>query len=135
LGTSAGTEDRTGQLHDERHLVGKRHGGRVEGHGITSGQEASVLEGLDLITTLVRKAGDRITIMPGGGITERNIAKIVAQSGVREVHLVGTTSVPSQMQYRNQHVFMGGELRPPEYSRQVTDPNRIQTFVQLVTSS
>ena len=49
---------------------------------LTSGQESSVLEGLDLIVDLVRVAGERIIVMPGGGITERNIAKIVATSGV-----------------------------------------------------
>ena len=74
---------------------------------LTSGQENSVLEGLDLITDLVRQAGDRIIIMPGGGITERNIGKIVAQSGVKEVHAVGTLSVDSSMQHRNSHVSHG----------------------------
>lgn len=90
---------------------------------LTSGQERSVLEGLDLIADLVRVAGDRI-IMPGGG-TERNITKVVAQSNVREVHVAGATAVESRMHYRNQRVFMGGELRPPEYTRFITDPARI----------
>ena len=40
---------------------------------LTSGQEASVLEGLPLIVELIERAGDRIVIMPGGGITARNI--------------------------------------------------------------
>ncbi|MCA9957355.1 MAG: copper homeostasis protein CutC, partial [Anaerolineales bacterium] len=44
---------------------------------LTSGQEASVLEGLPLITELVRRAGDRIIVMPGGGITPRNVDRIV----------------------------------------------------------
>jgi copper homeostasis protein len=97
---------------------------------LTSGQENSVLEGLDLITALVRQAGDRIIIMPGGGITERNIGKIVAQSGVKEVHAVGTRSVDSAMQYRNSTVFMGGELRPPEFTRMVTDADRVKALRQ-----
>src|SRR5215211_4294364 len=92
---------------------------------LTSGQEPSVIEGLDLIAELVQLAGDRVIIMPGGG-TERNISKVVTRSGVREVHVTGTTSVESAMQFRNQRVFMGGELRPPEYSRLSTDPERIR---------
>jgi copper homeostasis protein len=92
---------------------------------LTSGQEPSVIEGLDLIAELARRAGDRVIIMPGGG-TERNIKKVVARSGVREVHVVGTTSVESPMRFRNQRVFMGGELRPPEYARLTTDPERIR---------
>jgi len=97
---------------------------------LTSGQENSVLEGLDLIAALVRQAGDRIIIMPGGGITERNIGKIVAQSGVKEVHAVGTRSADSSMQHRNSHVFMGGELRPPEFTRLVTDADRVKALRQ-----
>ena len=97
---------------------------------LTSGQEVSVLEGLDLITDLVRKAGNRVIIMPGGGITERNINKIVAQSGVKEVHVVGAISAESQMRYRKPHIFMGGELRPPEFSRMVTNAGRVNELVR-----
>lgn len=99
---------------------------------LTSGQESSVLEGLDLITQLVKTAGDRIIIMPGGGITERNIGKIVAQSGVKEVHVVGTVGVDSPMRFRNPRVFMGGELRPPEFARLVTDADRVKAFRRAV---
>jgi copper homeostasis protein len=99
---------------------------------LTSGQEPSVLEGLDLIADLVQRAGDRVIIMPGGG-TERNIQKVVARSGVREVHVTGTTSVESSMRFRNQRVFMGGELRPPEYTRLTTDPERIRQLRGEVT--
>lgn len=98
---------------------------------LTSGQEVSVLEGLDLIADLVRIAGDRIVVMPGGGITERNIAKITARSGVREVHVSGTTAVESAMHYRNQRVFMGRALRPPEYTRFSTDAARIGELRRL----
>ena len=94
---------------------------------LTSGQEPSVIEGLDLIAELVQIAGDRVIIMPGGG-TERNVNKVVTRSGVREIHVTGTTSVESAMQFRNQRVFMGGELRPPEYARLTTDPEKISAL-------
>lgn len=96
---------------------------------LTSGQESSALEGIDLITTLVQQAGDRIIIMPGGGINERNIGKIVAHSGVKEIHLSARSTVESAMQYRRSHVFMGGTLRPPEFSRQTTDSARVNAIV------
>jgi copper homeostasis protein len=99
---------------------------------LTSGQEPSVLEGLDLIVDLVRAAGEQIIVMPGAGVTERNIRKIVAASGVREVHVYAPVSVPSQMVYRNPRVYMGGELRPPEYSVSVTDAGRIRAFLEAV---
>ena len=53
---------------------------------LTSGQEASVLEGLPLITELVKRAGDRIIVMPGGGITPRNVERIVSAARPREIH-------------------------------------------------
>lgn len=99
---------------------------------LTSGQEISALEGLDLISDLVRQAGDRIIVMPGGGITERNIAKIIDQSRAKEVHVVGTVSQESRMTYRNPNVFMGGELRPPEFKRMVTDAGRVRKFRQAL---
>jgi copper homeostasis protein len=99
---------------------------------LTSGQESSVLEGLDLITDLVRKAGDRIIVMPGAGITERNAKTIVERSGAKEVHVAAPMSVESRMRYRNVRCFMGGELRPPEFTLTTTDPNRIQAFVRAV---
>jgi copper homeostasis protein len=92
---------------------------------LTTGQEPSILEGLDLVTDLVRRAGDRIVVMPGGG-NERNIAKVAAATGAREFHVTGTTSISSLMTHRNPRVFMGGELRPPEYDRRVTDPESIR---------
>ncbi len=99
---------------------------------LTTGQESSALEGLDLITDLVQTAADRIIIMPGGG-TVRSVQKVVAHSGVKEFHLLGTVSVDSPMRHRNPRVFMGGELRPPEFTRVVTDANRVRAFRQAVS--
>src|SRR5436853_2466100 len=53
---------------------------------LPSGQEASVLEGLPLVAELVRRAGGRIIVMPGGGITARNADRIVAAAKPREIH-------------------------------------------------
>lgn len=101
---------------------------------LTSGQESSALEGLDLITALVQQAGNRIIVMPGGGVNDRNIHKIVQQSGVREIHLSARSSVESAMHYRRSHVFMGGTLRPPEFSRQVADSEQIRSIISRFPS-
>ena len=97
---------------------------------LTSGQENSVLEGLDLITELVQRAGNRVIIMPGAGITERNIARIVAQSRAKEVHIYAPAVAESRMTFRNTRCFMGGELRPEEFALTITDPDRIGTFLR-----
>lgn len=84
---------------------------------LTSGQEASVLDGLPCIVELVQRAGRRIIVMPGGGITSRNVERIVAAAKPREIHFAALEPVESAMRFRRPHVFMGGELRPPEYDR------------------
>lgn len=86
---------------------------------LTSGHEPSVLEGLDLIAELVARAAGRIIVMPGGGITDRNIARIRAKVPTSEMHFAGGEPVESRMRFRNPRVFMGGTLRPPEYALDV----------------
>ncbi|NJN96045.1 MAG: copper homeostasis protein CutC [Anaerolineales bacterium] len=103
---------------------------------LTTGQESSALEGLDLITELVQQAADRIIIMPGlsSGVSERTVRKIVGQSGVKEVHTGAGVVVESQMTYRNPRSFMGGELRPPEFALTSTSARRVSEFVKAVRS-
>jgi copper homeostasis protein len=95
---------------------------------LTSGQEPSALEGLELITELIARAANRIIIMPGCGFTTRNIGRIIAQCGAREVHVTGFAPIESPMQFRNDRVFMGGELRPLEYTRMVTDAAKVKAL-------
>jgi copper homeostasis protein len=100
---------------------------------LTSGQEATVLEGLPLIAELVRRAGKRIIVMPGGGITARNAGRIVAAAKPREMHFTALEPAGGGMQFRRHHVFMGGELRPPEYDRLVTSADSIRSVMAKVS--
>ncbi len=95
---------------------------------LTSGQEESVIEGLELIRDLNAKAGDRLIIMPGGGITPRNLPKLVQETGVKEVHFAAMKTVTSGMTFRNPRVYMGGTLRPPEYEGEVADAEVIASM-------
>ena len=96
---------------------------------LTSGQEASVLEGLPLIVELTERAGERIVIMPGGGITGRNIDRILAAARPREIHFAALEPSASGMRFRRPHVFMGGELRPPEYDRLDTSAASVRAVI------
>jgi copper homeostasis protein len=95
---------------------------------LTSGQEATAFEGLDTIRELVERAGERIIVMGCGGLNERNTAKFVAQTGVREVHMTAFGETVSGMRHRNERVFMGGTLRPPEFARSVTSPETVASI-------
>ncbi|HZR17299.1 MAG TPA: copper homeostasis protein CutC [Verrucomicrobiae bacterium] len=100
---------------------------------LTSGQEASCLEGLDLIASLEKQAAGRIIVMPGGGITPRNVSRIIAGTGVKEVHLSARAAAESGMEYRNSRVFMGGTLRPAEFSWKATDEGIVRGVVNAVS--
>jgi copper homeostasis protein len=102
---------------------------------LTSGQEATVLEGLPLLVELMRCAGDRIIIMPGGGITVRNAERIVAALSPTEMHFAALEPAPSAMKNRRGYVYMGGELRPPEYDRAVTSAATIRAIMTASSSS
>jgi copper homeostasis protein len=101
---------------------------------LTSGLEPTALEGADTIAQLNHQAAGRIIIMPGGGIHERNIAKIVRQTGADEIHMSGRHTVESQMRYRNNRVFLGGTLHQPEYSQQITSAARISASLAALQS-
>jgi copper homeostasis protein len=94
---------------------------------LTSGQEATCLEGSETLAALVRQAAGRIGVMAGGGITPRNVRRIVELTGVTEVHLSARQGVESAMSYRNVRCFMGGTLRPPEFSRKTTQAAIVQS--------
>ncbi len=96
---------------------------------LSSGQAETVLEGLPLLAELTGQAGDRIIVMPGGGITERNIGRIVAALHPREVHFAALEPQASAMRARRADVFMGGTLRPPEYERLVTSTAAVQRIL------
>jgi copper homeostasis protein len=99
---------------------------------LTSGQEATAVEGLDLLAALVRHAAGRISIMACGNLNERNLKKVIDATGVREVHFTAFGETPSEMRYRNDRVFMGGTLRPPEYLRSITDADKVGAAIKSI---
>ena len=79
---------------------------------LTSGCRPTAMEGADLLASLVKKAGERIIIMPGCGVNEGNIAEIARLSGAREFHFSAREPVESGMLFRNPDVAMGSEEDP-----------------------
>jgi copper homeostasis protein len=100
---------------------------------LTSGQEPTVWDGVDLIAELVRRAGPTIIVMPGGGITDRNIGRIVQATGVTEVHFGCGAPAEGRMTFRNPRVFMGGTLRPPEYTLEIARADDVARFIAAAT--
>ena len=95
---------------------------------LTTGQEATALDGLPLLSLLMDQARGRIGIMPGG-MTPKNVGRIVAALRPAEVHFAALVSSPSAMRVRRDGVYMGGELRPPEYDRPATSEALIRAVI------
>lgn len=96
---------------------------------LTSGQQPSVPEGVELIRELVELADGRISVMPGCGINEANARDVVDKTGVKEIHFTAFSQHDSGMTYRNPRPFMGSVEIPGEYDLQLTDPERVRSFV------
>jgi copper homeostasis protein len=88
---------------------------------LTSGQCDTVWEGLPLIRRLVDYAGDRIQIMPGGGIKPYHFDDVIAKTGCRHIHLAAWKSQIDESTRRRPEVTFGGALYPPEDRYDVTD--------------
>ncbi|XP_064418221.1 copper homeostasis protein cutC homolog isoform X2 [Latimeria chalumnae] len=95
---------------------------------LTSGCDSTALEGLPLIRKLVEQAKGRIIVIPGGGITERNLQRILESSGVQEFHCSARSSKESAMKFRNCCVSLGASLAAPEYSLKVADVAKMRAL-------
>ena len=99
---------------------------------LTSGQAPSALLGSAAIAALVAQGAGRIAVMAGGGINEANAARIVRETGVREIHLGAGGIRDSGMEFRREGVFMGKAYQPDEYRRVEMDSERVRTIVERV---
>ena len=96
---------------------------------LTSGGEQTVEDGTTTVSRLVGAASDRLIMMAGGGISERNVRRIIAETGVREIHVGLRTTVPSKMRHRNEKVSMG-TTRGHEYEQAVVLEDRVRELLQ-----
>ncbi|WP_435815162.1 copper homeostasis protein CutC [Xanthomonas campestris pv. incanae] len=93
---------------------------------LTSGGRASALEGVDTIAALVRQAGDRISVMPGAGVSETNVLTLRANTGAREFHASSRGPVAAQVRARHAYITDLGS----DYQR--TDVARVRRIVELL---
>ena len=70
----------------------------------------------------------------GGGITERNLERILRGSGAMEFHCSARTSFPSLMSYKNTNTSMGASLSPPEFVKKVSTYEKVKNFVFVARS-
>lgn len=102
---------------------------------LTSGQRLKAVEGIELIARLKEKAGDRISIMAGSGITEDNAKDIVTKTRVNEIHFSALTILESEMTYRNPHITGMGSSGNAEFMLRSVDAEKIKKIRNIVSGS
>jgi len=69
---------------------------------LTSGLQTVATDGEELLNKLVKKANDRIIIMPGSGVKSDNIKTLIRNTNATEFHSSARTFVNSKMEFINE---------------------------------
>ncbi len=94
-------------------------------HILTSGGKQTAPEGKEILRQLIEQAAGRITIMPGGGITENNINELAKYTGLKEFHGSFRSRIKSQMEY------ISPEFNTEdEYSILQTDADKVRKAIK-----
>lgn len=102
---------------------------------LTSGGMPDVPQGIPAIADLVKAAAGRVSIMPGGGVTEDNIARIVRTTGVCEMHLSARHRVQGGMTFFNRNCSMGVYSKSDEYAWREASAEKIRLAKQALTEA
>ena len=114
---------------------------------LTSGGHSKALDGMENIAALVRDLGDKVIVMPGGGISEDNLEEIQTKTKVRqtvrcsiqtntsnfqcvEFHASARVVKSSQMEHQNPTCSLGQAGRG-EYSLMVTSTDRVAKLIKI----
>jgi copper homeostasis protein len=99
---------------------------------LSSGQEPSVPQGLDLLRELVAQAGQRLVVMPGAGLLPDNVRCVADLTRARELHFAALRPIDSRMRFRNRRPRMSAGLAPGEFERSATDPQVVRQMVEAL---
>ena len=99
---------------------------------LTSGQEPDVSWGTETVREMIAYAAGRIQILPGAGVTPRNMARILAETGADQLHVAIHRSFGDPSANNNRAIFYGGCLYPPEDRFQLIDREAVGGMVAAV---
>jgi len=81
---------------------------------LTSGQEKTAPEGIELIRKLIIHAEGRIEILPGSGLRPHNIRAFVEQTKATQVHFSAFGQRPDSSMQHRPHITFSSAVPPPE---------------------
>ena len=96
---------------------------------LTSGQEPDVSYGTQTVREMIAYAAGRIQILPGAGITPRNMARILAESGADQLHVAVHRTLGDPSANNNRAIFYGGCLYPAEDRFNLIDRELVGSMV------
>lgn len=99
---------------------------------LTSGQQNKAVDGIDLLSELVKRAENRIIIMPGSGINESNISEIYRATKAREFHASLRKIVKSKMNFQKDNVHMNSINEIKEFELLITDAQRVKNIAEIL---
>jgi copper homeostasis protein len=89
---------------------------------LTSGQQPSVVDGVEIVAELNKKADERIIIMPGSGVRKENIKMLAEKTGCLEFHSSLRGKKPSKMGF----VHEAFKDSPESYMNNAIDPTEVK---------
>lgn len=102
---------------------------------LTSGQQPTAFEGLELLSKLQKQAAGRIILLAGSGVNPDTIGEIHAKTGISEFHFSARSLHESAMQFRNPRVSMGGTVTIDEYRQPFTTAENVQKTIEKLTQN
>ena len=96
---------------------------------LTSGQEPDVFYGTETVKEMIEYAAGRIEILPGAGITQKNVRRIIDATGTNQIHIAAHRQLADTSVSNNRSIFYGGCLYPREDLFNMTDRETIHTII------
>ncbi len=97
---------------------------------LTSGQKDKAIDGIGLLTKLVKKAGNAIIIMPGSGVNETNITELIEKTKATEYHSSAKSFVKSGMKYFHSNINMVSSKSTDEFSKIIVDAQKVKALLE-----
>lgn len=98
---------------------------------LTSGQRPSVVDGVDLVAELNKKADDRLIIMPGSGVRKENIKMLAEKTGCMEFHSSLRGKAASRMSFIHDAFKDSAE----SYTNNAIEPAEVKALRNALTGS
>lgn len=91
---------------------------------LTSGQQPSVVDGVELVATLNKAADERIIIMPGSGLRKENIKMLAEKTGCVEFH----SSLRGKEQSKMDFIHEGFKESKESYENNAIDAEEVKAL-------